>query len=305
MKGTKQGFTLIELLVVIAIIAILAAILFPVFARAREKAREITCISNEKQLGLGFMQYFQDYDDSPPFFRAMSSGADWWTSSMLSWKDGIYPYIQNGGAAYNNGRPYVNNKNGGVFECMDNDSAWSNAPVWWSLGSYDQNGTGGDETTRFPRSYAVNSSAGFNEKGYFTGKDGNRYPFDFWPCEAPGDNSCTPNAGVLATLQNPASTIMVCETRLPFSNAGPGYAMDECKPNGQPWGNQPDSCLSGHYGGMSNFVFFDGHAKSIKMTQAFSQDLWDCYLGPKGYGQAQLNSDLASVNTVPEWNPGF
>jgi prepilin-type N-terminal cleavage/methylation domain-containing protein len=58
----KQAFTLIELLVVIAIIALLAAILFPVFARARENARRASCMSNMKQLGLGFAQYTQDYE---------------------------------------------------------------------------------------------------------------------------------------------------------------------------------------------------------------------------------------------------
>jgi len=67
MKTSRShGFTLIELLVVIAIIAILAAILFPVFAQAREKARQITCTSNMKQLALGFLQYDQDYDDTCP-----------------------------------------------------------------------------------------------------------------------------------------------------------------------------------------------------------------------------------------------
>src|SRR6184192_1931973 len=63
----RRGFTLIELLVVIAIIAILAAILFPVFAQARAKARQAACISNLKQLGLGFTMYAQDYDESFPF----------------------------------------------------------------------------------------------------------------------------------------------------------------------------------------------------------------------------------------------
>ncbi len=62
----RSGFTLIELLVVIAIIAILAAILFPVFARAREKARQASCQSNEKQIGLGIAMYLQDYDEMYP-----------------------------------------------------------------------------------------------------------------------------------------------------------------------------------------------------------------------------------------------
>jgi prepilin-type N-terminal cleavage/methylation domain-containing protein/prepilin-type processing-associated H-X9-DG protein len=85
----RRGFTLIELLVVIAIIAILAAILFPVFAKAREKARQTSCLNNAKQLALAFIQYAQDYDEKMPF----SSGG--YESTSYKWWDLIYPYIKN------------------------------------------------------------------------------------------------------------------------------------------------------------------------------------------------------------------
>lgn len=83
----KRGFTLIELLVVIAIIAILAAILFPVFARAREKARQTNCLSNVKQLSLGCTMYAQDYDECLPRCRNF-------TTRML-WLQDILPYVMN------------------------------------------------------------------------------------------------------------------------------------------------------------------------------------------------------------------
>src|SRR5579859_5160908 len=69
----RRGFTLIELLVVIAIIAVLAAILFPVFAKAREKARQATCISNMRQIGMATRMYMQDYDDRFPQTKRASS----------------------------------------------------------------------------------------------------------------------------------------------------------------------------------------------------------------------------------------
>jgi prepilin-type N-terminal cleavage/methylation domain-containing protein len=74
-----RGFTLIELLVVIAIIAILAAILFPVFARAREMARRSSCASNMKQIGLGLIQYAQDNDERMPHRRFLQDG------SLVNW----------------------------------------------------------------------------------------------------------------------------------------------------------------------------------------------------------------------------
>ncbi len=76
-RKIRAAFTLIELLVVIAIIAILAAILFPVFARARENARRASCISNLKQIGLGTMQYVQDYDDVYPAYYQPNPDRKW------------------------------------------------------------------------------------------------------------------------------------------------------------------------------------------------------------------------------------
>src|SRR6201990_1309136 len=86
MSGTRAAFTLIELLVVIAIIAILAAILFPVFAQAREKARQTSCLSNEKQLGLGVLQYVQDYDEVFP----MANSTNW----ANGWAIVTQPYVK-------------------------------------------------------------------------------------------------------------------------------------------------------------------------------------------------------------------
>jgi prepilin-type N-terminal cleavage/methylation domain-containing protein/prepilin-type processing-associated H-X9-DG protein len=87
----RSGFTLIELLVVIAIIAILAAILFPVFARAREKARQSSCQSNEKQLMLAYLAYIQDYDERTPNQWFFSSTA----GTGYMWVDAIMPYVKN------------------------------------------------------------------------------------------------------------------------------------------------------------------------------------------------------------------
>jgi len=120
---STAAFTLIELLVVIAIISILAAILFPVFARAREKARQTACLSNLKQLGLSVLQYAQDNDEALPFV----SFADFTVAPTLeeSWTRSMQPYI----------------KNKGILKCP------SDAGARWDL----------ETTDRYITSYAFNA----------------------------------------------------------------------------------------------------------------------------------------------------
>src|SRR5437667_1661209 len=92
-----NGFTLIELLVVIAIIAILAAILFPVFAQAREKARSTSCLSNQKQIALAFSMYSQDYDETYPPAQGPTGGLlDPISGILPRWEDSVKPYIKGG-----------------------------------------------------------------------------------------------------------------------------------------------------------------------------------------------------------------
>jgi prepilin-type N-terminal cleavage/methylation domain-containing protein len=88
-RRSRPGFTLIELLVVIAIIAILAAILFPVFAQAREKARQSTCLSNSRQMEMGLSMYVQDNDDTYPWSASLDPDKN------PAWAGLIYPYVKN------------------------------------------------------------------------------------------------------------------------------------------------------------------------------------------------------------------
>jgi prepilin-type N-terminal cleavage/methylation domain-containing protein len=128
---TKRGFTLIELLVVNAIIAILASILFPVFARARENARRSACMSNLKQMGLGLMQYTQDYDETMP---PQNYGTN--ATNSPKWMDMIEPYV----------------KSTQLFTCPNKDSATQNELVLAPPAGNRASGS-----TRFG-TYACNSS---------------------------------------------------------------------------------------------------------------------------------------------------
>jgi prepilin-type N-terminal cleavage/methylation domain-containing protein/prepilin-type processing-associated H-X9-DG protein len=109
----KNGFTLIELLVVIAIIAILAAILFPVFARARENARRSSCQSNLKQIGLGMLQYAQDYDEKMLPLAIFEP-----TDMRYTWPHIVQPYI----------------KSTQLFQCSSDTKTNQNMNSYWASG---------------------------------------------------------------------------------------------------------------------------------------------------------------------------
>ncbi len=230
MGRTRIGFTLIELLVVIAIIAILAAILFPVFAKAREKARQISCASNEKQLGLGFLQYVQDNDETFP--QGTNAAA---TASGRGWAGQIFPYV----------------KSVGVYKCPDDatsDNA-GNTPISYGYNSNLSPYPGGGTVTNALASLNAPASAVmlFEMVNAATS-----VPLG----TAPENGSCAGNGQI---SPNQGTTIGVPDGHSAAGSAGKNYDT------GRLGGLATSSLnLTGRHTDGANYLLTDGHVKYLK-----------------------------------------
>ncbi len=242
----KSGFTLIELLVVIAIIAILAAILFPVFAQAREKARAITCISNEKQIGLATMQYTQDNDETMPYNGAWTPNAGGGTCGVaMGWAGLIYPYT----------------KSTAVFLCPD-DSQSQDIVSYASnafLGQVDQPGQGPSCTNGAPTGKSLSAFAAPSTTVMY--------------CEVV--NSYLAPGAISWYQWTPADIVQGDDITSPSTTGYRTWGMSSYGA-GAPWGgiqlatgymygqtvaNTNNAVVAGRHSGGSNFVLCDGHAK--------------------------------------------
>ncbi len=245
-RKSYSGFTLIELLVVIAIIAILAAILFPVFAQVRDKARSIACMSNLKEIALARIMYTQDYDEVfPPTRMGTTSGCTWncydpGQPSGGTWREAIQPYI----------------KSVGVWHCPDDS-----ANVGWDEGYLDQ---------------AAFAPQGWNPNLHLTYAVSNYAEWNY------GSNPPAPVAQ--SFFQDPADIIMLLESNMEYPDLGPGNIMG-CQGSGCTFSG-PSSCNSYggsthgnfnvHNNHMMNFAFVDGHVKAMKLVQTVTPTWhWD------------------------------
>jgi prepilin-type N-terminal cleavage/methylation domain-containing protein/prepilin-type processing-associated H-X9-DG protein len=258
----KLGFTLIELLVVIAIIAILAAILFPVFAQAREKARAISCLSNLKQIGLGQMQYVQDYDES--YFPAnyiVTLPAPLGVTEFR-WYDLVQPYIKSG-TANSNGLDYGQD---GIWHCP---SFPSNQNAEYGVQEYIFPGANGpDLGIAGPVSHLSEFDSPADtittaEKGQMDGNSS--WPFfnsdQYWWTggvgNPPGSYNNPNHYDVNDNGVYGANTHHNCDQAYSASTA-PNWGAD--------YGNCGNMIRYRHQGSC-NVVFADGHAKAEKAGQ--------------------------------------
>jgi prepilin-type N-terminal cleavage/methylation domain-containing protein/prepilin-type processing-associated H-X9-DG protein len=260
MQNKHHAFTLIELLVVIAIIALLAAILFPVFAQAREKARQTTCLSNMRQAGLALRMYVQDYDETFPLFYAYHTQPP----ADEPGHQGVEVLLL----------PYTKNKE--IFRCPSD----SGGPVPQSTPSNTEYG-GCSNWGSKSRSYRDCYGTSYRfARGGFSIIAGVSHQNNV-PCVV-GNDYCTPNGGVTdAAFARPADTYILREEMLPW------FGGDK-DPGGARYGYFPDYYRQWHTQGGS-FVFADGHAKFVTSggqfdrlacspdgTMTFASNGWAC-----------------------------
>jgi prepilin-type N-terminal cleavage/methylation domain-containing protein/prepilin-type processing-associated H-X9-DG protein len=267
----SSGFTLIELLVVIAIIAILAAILFPVFARARENARRSTCQSNLKQIGLGFMQYAQDFDERLPF--AYNYGA---ASNEKNWNAQLESYLGMKSKTVNSKRAEPM-----IFLCPS-DAAAPTATAERR------------RTYAIPKAYGCANGKTRNIDGTScSGAYANRYAAGPH-FVAPGMTSAQgASAGRhMAEFVSPADTLLLVENPEPgnyFGSeqkawaTGPDGGAGTAKTfDGQRHEQYSDSTVKiAHFDGW-NYLFVDGHVKWLRPESTIGAESGGTMINPNG-----------------------
>lgn len=282
--SSRIGFTLIELLVVIAIIAILAAILFPIFAQAREKARQTTCLSNLKQMGLACGMYAQDYDAMYPPGEILSllSGA-----LVSSWKVVTYPYI----------------KNNPVFECPNMRGQFaqfenpnSTSDIYWSVMDQQWVECNPDSPTytHDPLCTAYNPAGVYFARGYtLNGAPfGSQFLVGYDKPIVFACSECHIGPTSEAEIVQPADTVMIMDTKNLEPLSLPGADMRCWKLMGISTTAYADSTsptgtryrlgwIVVHTGGEQT-AFADGHAKWYKVSHYLANDLYkyDCLRNP-------------------------